>query len=95
MCGGGACNYAEGGDVEATTIRPDKGFGKIITINAKDEKFAEGGEAHEDEAQDKAMMDDEMKNMMGEELMAAFDAKDSKRVMESIEAMILNCLSKE
>jgi hypothetical protein len=55
------------------------------------EPFAEGGEVHEDEAQDKELIDDEMRGMLGDELMAAFDAKDKKRIMESLEAIVLSC----
>lgn len=96
MCGGGKCKMAQGGEVEEEVkVLPDKGFGKIIQINKDEEKYAEGGKVHEDEAEDKEMMDSEMDSMAGEELMAAIDAKDPKRLMESVEAIILHCLSKE
>jgi hypothetical protein len=62
--------------------------------------YAEGGEVHNtpehpDAEQDKELIDDELHNHMGEELMAAFDAKDKKRMMESIEAIVMSALSKE
>lgn len=57
--------------------------------------FAKGGDVHKDESQDKELIDDEMKDMMGEELMAAIDSKDKKRIMEGIEAIVMSCLSKE
>jgi hypothetical protein len=57
--------------------------------------YAKGGEVHEDEAQDKNLIDDELHHMMGEELMAAFDSKDKKRIMEGIEAIVMSCLAKE
>lgn len=45
---------AHGGQVETneTTVRPDKGFGKIIMINEDEdapEQFADGGEVEEQE----------------------------------------------
>lgn len=92
MCGGGMCKMADGGEVEhETQVRPDKGFGKIIQINDKDESFAEGGEAEADMPDDMA---NEMGSMLGEELMSAIESKDPKKLSESLEAMILNCLSK-
>ena len=64
--------------------------------------MADGGEVgevqssrEEDEAQDRELMDDEIHNMLGEEIMAAIDSKDKKRIMESMEALILSCLNKE
>ena len=55
----------------------------------------EGGEVHEDAEQDHEMIDSEIHNMMGEELMSAIDAKDKKRIMESLEAIVLQCMNKE
>ena len=66
-----------------------KGYGR------HPEMEAEGGEVHGDEAEDKELMDSEIHGLLGEELMAAFDAKDKKRIHESIEAIVLNCLNKE
>ena len=64
--------------------------------------MADGGEVgevqssrEEDEAQDRELMDDEIHNMLGEEIMAAIDSKDKKRIMESMEALILSCVNKE
>lgn len=61
--------------------------------------YAQGGEVHNtpehpDAEQDKELIDDELHNHMGEELMAAFDSKDKKRMMESIEAIVMSALSK-
>jgi hypothetical protein len=66
----------------------------------KPKLYAEGGEVHNtpehpDAEQDKELIDDELHNMMGEEVMAAFDSKDKKRMMESIEAIVMSALSKE
>jgi hypothetical protein len=57
--------------------------------------YAEGGEVHEDAEQDQEMMDEEIKNMMGDELMAAIDAKDRKGIMEAIEAIVLSCKGRD
>ena len=57
--------------------------------------MAGGGEVHEDAEQDKELIDDEIHSMLGEELMAAIDQKDRKRIMEGIEAIVLSCLNKE
>lgn len=64
--------------------------------------YAEGGEihgsmhmGHEDAHEDHEAMDSELGDMMGEELMSAFESKDKKRIMESIEAMVLHCMNKE
>jgi hypothetical protein len=66
----------------------------------KPKLYADGGEVHNtpehpDAEQDKELIDEELHNHMGEELMAAFDAKDKKRMMESIEAIVMSALSKE
>ena len=61
----------------------------------KPKLMAEGGEVHEDAEQDHEMIDSEIHNMMGEELMSAIDAKDKKRIMESLEAIVLQCMNKE
>ena len=64
-----------------------EGMGKL----SHHEHMAEGGEAeheHEDH-------DDELHGMLGEELMDAFDSKDKKRMMDSIEAIVMRALSKE
>jgi hypothetical protein len=71
-----------------------KVLGEMKTMK-KPNLYAEGGEVHEDEAQDKELIDEELHNHMGEELMAAFDAKDKKRIMEAIDAIVMSALSKE
>lgn len=60
--------------------------------------YAEGGKVEADmpEPMDASPeMDDELSGMMGEELMSALESKDRKRIMESIESIVLSCLSKE
>ena len=72
-------------------------FDRISSATRKHlpEMEAEGGEVHGDEAEDKEQIDTEIHKLLGEELMSAFDAKDHKRVMEGIEAIVLSCLNKE
>jgi hypothetical protein len=48
--------------------------------------MAEGGEVEGD---------DELSDMMGQEHMDAMDSKDKKRIMQSIEAIVLSCMNKE
>lgn len=48
--------------------------------------MAEGGEVEGD---------DELSDMMGQEHMDALDSKDKKRIMQSIEAIVLSCMNKE
>ena len=50
-------------------------------------KKAEGGDIGDD--------DDELKDMMADELMSAFDSKDKKRIHECIEAMVLSAMDRE
>lgn len=57
--------------------------------------LAEGGEVHEDEEKDQELIDNEINEMMGEELMSALDGKDKKRIMESLEAIVLHHMNKE
>lgn len=58
-------------------------------------KYAEGGEVsgemHVDPEPD---ADSELHDMMGEELMDAIHSKDSKRIMQSLEACVLSCMNK-
>jgi hypothetical protein len=77
-----------------------KVLGELRTMKKPHGNYAEGGEVHNtpehpDAEQDKELIDEELHNHMGEELMAAFDAKDKKRMMESIEAIVMSALSKE
>lgn len=72
-----------------------KGEHKRVLTEMKDmpkpKLMAEGGmaeEGHDDG------MDDEIKNMLGDELCSAFESKDKKRIMEGIEAVVLSVLSK-
>lgn len=81
---------AEGGDV-GPTLGSMIGYPGVPSTVKK----ARGGEIHEDADQDEALIDDEMKDMMADELMAALDSKDEKRVRECIEAMVLSAMDRE
>jgi hypothetical protein len=52
------------------------------------ELYAEGGEVEGPE------VEDEIHNMLGDELMEAFESKDRKRVMEGLEALVMSCMNK-
>lgn len=54
--------------------------------------YAEGGEVDGSEHDD---MDGELNDMMGEELLHAFESKDKKKIMSCIEAAVLSCMNKE
>jgi hypothetical protein len=89
-----------GDSLSATKIAYDRRK-KERNINGGNRRPLEGlahggevGDEHEDADQDESMMDDEMHDMMGEELMSAIDAKDKKRIMESIETMVMSCMNK-
>lgn len=89
MCGGGACNYAEGGGLaEGGDIRSGKNHDDN---HPKLKGLAEGGEVdmreHESDESD-------MHDGLGKELMGALESKDHKGVMRCIEAAILNCMNK-
>ena len=93
-------------DKDVTKRKHIKVLGEMRSMK-KPQLYSEGGmlrdsedhdgqeHQHEDAEQDQAHMDEEMKHMMGEELIGALDSKDKKRIMESIEAIVLNCLNKE
>ena len=68
--------------------------GHLKTLMLEAEQQLELAQEAEDESEDKELIDHEIHNMMGEELLAAMDAKDKKRILESIEAIVLNCLNK-
>lgn len=61
--------------------------------------LAHGGEVSEGEDQfaepEHEGDDHEISGMLGDELMSAFESKDKKRIMESIEAIVLSCMNKE
>lgn len=67
--------------------------------------YAEGGKVaelevvspekdHPDADKDMDMINSELSGAMGDELMSALESKDKKRVMESLEALVMHCLSK-
>ncbi len=109
-CPGGACEgcadpmcMSDGGEVQDTgpAIDPDKA--KQMETGATTSGWqpgewkknlkeglgmAEGGEV------DGPEVDDEIHNMLGEELMSAFESKDRKRVMEGLEALVMSCMNK-
>lgn len=58
----------------------------------KPKLMAEGGEVEEHAEHGS---DEELHGMMGEELMHALDSKDKKRIMDSLEAIVLSCKDKE
>lgn len=49
--------------------------------------FAEGGEVEDDG-------DEELSHGLGKELLGAFESKDHKKLMSSLEACVLHCMSK-
>lgn len=55
--------------------------------------FAEGGEVESEDSEPD--YDSEVSEVLGKELMEAFESKDHKRIMESIEACVLQCLDKD
>ena len=56
--------------------------------------FAIGGEV-EGEHEGHEDMDADLHGAMGEELMSALESKDKKRIMESLEAIVMSCMDKE
>jgi len=136
MCGGGACKYAEGGEVKKSgseilsKIEPSQpkampelakhaamtakklpsakevqeGYSKQSALRAQEReadrkarggKYADGGEVSgEMHVEAEPDVDSELHDMMGEELMDAIHSKDSKRIMQSLEACVLSCMNK-
>lgn len=50
--------------------------------------FAEGGDVEADDG------DEELSHGLGKELMGAFESKDHKKLMSSLEACVLHCMNK-
>jgi hypothetical protein len=76
--------YSDGGSVEGIlgTYDPDNPVAKGVSSVFK----AEGGMVDEGES--------DIDSMLGDELLGAFEAKDKKRIMEGIEAIVLSCMNK-
>jgi hypothetical protein len=97
----GMHNRAALGEEDAEDKESSVGAAKIeARRNLKNTKampkpnlYAEGGEVSEGE--DQFGDDHEIHGMLGDELMGAFEAKDKKRIMESLEAIVLSCMNKE
>ena len=100
LCGGGACKMAEGGKVgpgkdfgdgpylkptQDTEPRGKWGDGKDLEPAVQ--KLSEGGEAEPDG-------DEEISHGLGKELMEAFEKKDHKKLMGSLEAIVLHHMGK-
>jgi hypothetical protein len=81
-----------------------EGFSKQSMMRSKEReadrmkrggKYAEGGEVSgEMHVEAEPDVDSELHDMMGEELMDAIHSKDSKRIMQSLEACVLSCMNK-
>lgn len=76
--------------IDAAKRAHKKTLGEMHSM-PKPKLMAEGGEAQEEHEH----VDDELHDMMGEELMSAIESKDKKRIMESLEAIVLQCMNKE
>lgn len=92
--------YSSSEDYQRSGVRAHRKVLGELRSMPKPKLMAEGGEVentpeHADAEQDQDLLDNELGDMMGDELMAAFDSKDKKRIKESIEAIVLSCLSKE
>lgn len=78
----------------AENIKEAKGehyrvLGEITSMKGKDRtNLAEGGEVEPDAD------DMELSHGLGKELMGAFESKDHKKLMSSLEACVLHCMSK-
>lgn len=79
--------YAQGGSVaDGDTLGTKIGYPGSPAPTPTPKMMDEGGMADDG--------DDELHNMLGEELMGAFDRKDKKAIMSAIEACVMRCVNK-
>lgn len=84
----------EGTPISETTIDTQKPEKKSTW--GQFDNYADGGEVSVDiNPMDDESMDSELNETMGHELMEALSSKDKKRVIESVEAIVLSCLSRK
>jgi hypothetical protein len=67
---------------------------KRLGASATAAGYKDGGEVEEGPEDMDQEYDSEIGDILGKELMEAFEAKDHKKMMESIEALVLQCLDK-
>jgi hypothetical protein len=78
--------------IGAAKIAHKKTLGEMSSM-PKPKLMAEGGEVSSDDAPSDD--DGELHDMLGGELMGAFERKDKKAIMSAIEACVMQCMNKE
>ena len=72
-------------------LREHKKVSSEMASMKKPNLYAEGGEVSDGEPE----MEDELKQVMGDELMGALERKDRKAIMSTLEAIVLSCRGRE
>lgn len=93
MCHGG--KMADGGEVKPVTMSlPPKTASDLSKGMNGGYNFKEGGEVTAEPHESKESDDHEIHEMLGKEMMSAFESKDHKRIMDGIEACVLSAMNK-